>query len=65
MKVYDFCLGGEKYKLEFQPEIKQLYAFTRYNANLRGSIKKIFDSSVKPALKRSKLAHDIKEKYLK
>ncbi len=65
LRLYDFCLGGEKYKLEFQPEIKQLYAFTRYSANLRGSVKRIFDRNLKPALKKSKLAHGIKDKYFK
>lgn len=64
-RVYDFCLGAEKHKLDFQPEMKQLYSFTRYNSNLKGSMKKIFDSKLKPALKKSKLAHDIKEKYFK
>lgn len=63
MKVYDFCLGGEKYKLEFQPEIKQLYAFTMYSASVRGFLKKVFDRRLKPALKRSKLANKIKERY--
>lgn len=65
MRVYDFCLGGEKYKLDFQPEIKQLYAFTQYSANLKGGLKKIFDRRLKPLLKKSALAHDINEKYFK
>jgi len=44
ISIYDFCLGGEKYKLDFNPTIKQLYCLTLHGSNFNGFIKKLFDT---------------------
>jgi CelD/BcsL family acetyltransferase involved in cellulose biosynthesis len=51
ISVYDFCLGGEEYKFNFNPEIRQLYSFILYRRNIKGYLKKIFDELVKPFVK--------------
>ena len=63
--VYDFCLGAEKHKLDFQPKIKQLYVFTQYRATLKGSLQKLYDRKLKPLLKKCRWVNKIKEKCFK
>lgn len=53
IKTYDFCLGGEQYKYNFNPNIKQLYSLNLYGNNIQGKILKYIEEKIKPVLKKS------------
>lgn len=62
VKVYDFCLGGEQYKYNFNPIVKQLYCVNMYGFNLSGESLKYIDKRIKPILKKSeKIKRTIKK----
>lgn len=63
--LYDLCLGGEKYKLDFQSEIKQLYSFTKYSSRYKGLAKRCYDQVLKPMAKKHNLLRTIISKCFK
>lgn len=49
---YDFCLGGESYKFNFNPQTKQLFSFSMYGPTLKGLLRKCYDTKIKPRLRK-------------
>ncbi len=58
--VYDFCLGGEKYKFSFNPVVKQLYSFTLYGETIKGRLIKIYNNKFKQHMKDNMLFERMK-----
>jgi CelD/BcsL family acetyltransferase involved in cellulose biosynthesis len=52
LKKYDFCLGGESYKFNFNPQINELFSFTMYSPTLKGLLKKIYDYKIKAIIRK-------------
>jgi CelD/BcsL family acetyltransferase involved in cellulose biosynthesis len=52
-KKYDFCLGGESYKFNFNPQTKQLFSFSMYGPTLKGLLRKYYDKRIKPRLRKN------------
>jgi len=64
MEAYDFFLGGEKYKLKFNPSIKQLFYFKMYGSNLKGLIRKNWDNKMNPMISRNIFLRKMMDKVI-
>lgn len=63
--TYDFCLGGEAYKLNFNPTVKELYIFKAYGSSFNGFVIKLVDNVLKPQIKKRKSLKNMIDKILK
>ncbi len=55
-KEFDFLRGMESYKLDFGPEIRQLYSLTVFRPTIRGYLGKHWFGDIRPGLRRTREA---------